>query len=63
MKPANWTRRKLLSQTSAAAASALAPHRLFALMPGQPAKAAAVPFSRFTDVAAAAGLTHPTIFA
>jgi enediyne biosynthesis protein E4 len=63
MKPANWTRRKLLGQTSAAAASALTPRGLFALMPRQAAKDAAVLFSRFTDVAAPAGLTHSTIFA
>src|SRR5271167_3645133 len=63
MEGSNWSRRKLLACTSAAAVSAMAPSGLRALTPDQPKSTSfALPFSRFTDVAAAAGLTHPTIY-
>jgi hypothetical protein len=61
MDSVHWTRRKLLSRTSIVAASALAPRRLFAINTEPPATSPA-PFSRFTDVAATAGLTHPSIY-
>ena len=58
MDSVHWTRRKLLSRTSIIAAAALTPQNLLALQAGSPA----TPFSRFTDVAATAGLTNPSIY-
>jgi hypothetical protein len=60
--PARWTRRRLLGGASAVAASALAPSALGALLQEKAAPAPMPPFSRFTDVAAAAGLTRPSIY-
>jgi len=61
-QPTPWTRRQLLSLTSAAAACALTPQKLLALMPEQATPSPRLPFSRFTDVAASAGLTQPMIY-
>jgi hypothetical protein len=49
-----WTRRRLLKTGGLAAACGLAPHPLAASI--QP------PFSRFTDIAAHAGLTQPIVY-
>jgi hypothetical protein len=57
--PSRWTRRKLLRTAPAALAPALFPDALRALTP---AGKAAVPFSRFVDVAATAGLTQTMVF-
>jgi hypothetical protein len=54
-----WTRRRLLRTVPAALASALIPGRLLAALPA--AKPAA-PFSRFVDVAHAAGLTETMVY-
>jgi enediyne biosynthesis protein E4 len=63
MPSANWTRRKLLSRTSAAAVCAFVPPNLQALMPEQTKPQAwPLPFSRFTDIAASAGLTQPMVY-
>ena len=54
-----WTRRNLLRTVPAALASALLPGGLRAALPaGKPA----APFSRFVDVAHAAGLTETTVY-
>lgn len=52
----NWTRRKLLRAAPAALVPALLPGELCALTQKSP------PFSRFVDVAQAAGLTSPIIY-
>jgi hypothetical protein len=54
-----WTRRRLLRTIPAAFAPALLPGKLLSALPA--AKAAA-PFSRFTDVAHAAGLTDIVVY-
>lgn len=57
-KASYWTRRRLLSAVPAALAPALLPRGLRAAQPAQ----TATPFSRFTDVAQAAGLTSPIVY-
>jgi hypothetical protein len=54
-----WTRRSMLRAVSAAMAPALVPGRLRAAIP---APRAAAPFSRFVDVAHAAGLTETMVY-
>ena len=54
-----WTRRRLLRTAPAALAPALIPGGLRAAVPAQKS---AAPFSRFVDVAQAAGLTEPIIY-
>ena len=56
-KPACWSRRRVLQTGALAAIPALAPGRLLAAE-----AATAAPFSRFTDVAAQAGLTAPMVY-
>jgi enediyne biosynthesis protein E4 len=51
-----WTRRRMLRAIPAALAPALLPRPLRAAVKAPP------PFSRFTDVAASAGLTQPTYY-
>ena len=58
-KPKSWTRRHLLQGSSAALASTLAPRSMQALLS---APAIPSPFSKFTDVAPTAGLTHPMVY-
>ena len=58
-KTAPWTRRRLLSTIPAALAPALLPGSLLAALP---AAKPAPPFSRFVDVAHAAGLTATMIY-
>lgn len=58
-KTTKWTRRQLLRTMRAALAPALIPGELCAALPA--AKPAA-PYSRFVDVAQAAGLTEPVIY-
>jgi len=57
MSPAHWTRRRLLKTVPAA----LAPRMLSRALLADTAKPSA-PFSRFTDIAASAGLTQPTYY-
>ena len=52
-----WSRRKWLKTTAVASAAALFPRILSGSAPG-PAAVPAKPFSKFTDVAQSAGLTH-----
>jgi hypothetical protein len=59
--PNRWTRRRLLGNASAAVCALAAP-KLLASSPEKSAAAAKIPFSRFTDIAASAGLTHPSIY-
>jgi hypothetical protein len=59
LKINSWTRRRLLSTVSAALAPVLIPGKLRAALPVLKPVA---PFSRFVDVAQAAGLTEPTIY-
>ncbi len=63
MEGSNWSRRKLLTCASTAAVSAIAPRTLHSLTSTQ-AKPTTfpLPFSRFTDIAATAGLTQPMIY-
>jgi hypothetical protein len=58
-KTSLWTRRRLLRTAPAALAPALIPGGLRAAVPAQKS---AAPFSRFVDVAQAAGLTEPIIY-
>jgi hypothetical protein len=58
-KTDSWTRRRLLANIPAALAPSLIPSRLQAALPA--AKSAA-PFSRFVEVAQAAGLTETMIY-
>jgi hypothetical protein len=59
----SWTRRRLLRALPAAVVPALLPDSLRAAAQSPPdSKPTNAPFSRFVDVAAAAGLTHPTIY-
>jgi enediyne biosynthesis protein E4 len=58
MTSPRWTRRRMLSTLPAALAPALFPRLLRAAPDAKPAP----PFSRFTDVAASAGLTQPTYY-
>src|ERR1700677_3766659 len=59
-----WTRRRLLRTLPAAAARALLAPSLLAhpLRARASAAAAPPPFSRFTDIASAAGLSQPSIY-
>jgi len=63
MEGSNWSRRKLLACASTAAVSALAPRGLHAL-PADPTTPTVwpLPFSRFTDIAAQAGLTQTMVY-
>jgi hypothetical protein len=58
-KTSLWTRRRLLRTAPAALAPALVPRGLHAAIPAQKSE---VPFSRFADVAQAAGLTEPILY-
>jgi hypothetical protein len=58
-KPGHWTRRRMLSLLPGAFASGLVPKGLDA---APPAPKAAVPFSRFVDVAPSAGLTQTMVY-
>ena len=58
-KTSLWTRRRLLRAAPAALAPALVPRGLHAAIPAQKSE---VPFSRFADVAQAAGLTEPILY-
>src|SRR6266496_33911 len=58
-KPGEWTRRRLLRSAPAALAPFFIPKKIRAAV--APEKASR-PFSKFTDVAASAGLTHTTIY-
>ena len=57
MPPTHWTRRRVLHTVPAILAPALFPRGLRA-----GATPPATPFSRFTDIAATAGLTQPTFY-
>jgi hypothetical protein len=58
----SWTRRRLLQTLPALVVPALADANLMALSSGRRGGDKPASFSRFTDVAAGAGLTLPTIF-
>jgi len=53
-----WTRRELLHTIPVAVLGSLFPSKLTAV---PPSKKSLAPFSRFVDVAQAAGLTEPTV--
>ncbi|HEX4005229.1 MAG TPA: CRTAC1 family protein [Acidobacteriaceae bacterium] len=61
MTSSPWTRRRLLRILPASLAPALVPSALRAALQAAPA-AKPAPFSRFVDVAQAAGLTQPTVY-
>jgi hypothetical protein len=62
VKPDAWTRRRLLRTLPAALAPVVLRHRLRALLAPTPPAKALPPFSRFTDVAASAGLTQMVVY-
>jgi hypothetical protein len=62
-KTAPWTRRHLLRNLPAAMAPTLIPSKLLAVLPSAPpADKPTTPFSRFVDVALAAGLTATMVY-
>jgi len=58
-----WTRRRLLRALPAAVVPSLLPDSLRAVaQSASPPKPPSAPFSRFVDIGAAAGLSHPTFY-
>src|ERR1017187_7446248 len=60
-RTSKWTRRSLLKASATLCASAVLP-RVLSAQPHEAVAAAPKPFSRFTDVAQSAGLTHTMFY-